>query len=297
MKITREELVRLIAEEVMRLQTEQNHDAPKANSSPIPVRTDERSDRAVRATQEPKQIRKPDKSVDVKGEALEILKSSTAARIGIGRSGPRLTTDEMLKFRADHAAARDSVQRNVDPDFIRRMGFLVVNTLCRDKNEYLTRPDLGRKLSDEAKEQIKAHCAMSPQVQIVAAGGLSSVAIQANLETILPVLTDGLAAKGIRMGTPFYVENARVGVEDEIAVLLDAEVVCILIGERPGLMTAESMSAYIVYRGYPGMPESGRTVVSNIHKGGTAAAEAGAYITDIIGEILKAKVSGVELKR
>lgn len=291
MKITREELVRLIAEEVIRLQAETQRNMPAADTRPAYTAA------PAERTEEPKRIRKPDKSTDAKGEALEILKASTAARIGIGRSGPRLTTDEMLKFRADHAAARDSVQRNVDPAFIQRMGLPFVSTLCRDKNEYLTRPDLGRKLSDEAKAQIKAQCAMSPQVQIVAAGGLSSVAIQANLETILPVLTDGLAVKGIRAGTPFYVENARVGVEDEIAALLDAEVVCILIGERPGLMTAESMSAYIVYRGYPGMPESGRTVVSNIHKGGTAAAEAGAYIADLIEEILKAKTSGVDLKR
>lgn len=285
MKITREELVRLIAEEVLRIQAEQGKSShitePERNYS-VPK-------------QEPERIRKPDRSI--RGESLDILKSSTAARIGIGRSGPRLSTDEMLKFRADHAAARDSVQQNVDPEFIRRMNILAVSTLCRDKNEYLTRPDLGRKLSDEAKDQLKAHCVMSPTVQIVAAGGLSSVAIRANLETILPVLQDGLASKGIQTGTPFYVENARVGVEDEISVLLDAEVVCMLIGERPGLMTAESMSAYIVYRGEPGMPESRRTVVSNIHKGGTAAAEAGAYIADLIEEILKAKVSGVELKR
>ena len=138
---------------------------------------------------------------------------------------------------------------------------------------------------------------MSPKVQIFAAGGLSSVATRANIETILPVLLDSLATKGIDTGTPFYVDNARVGVEDEIAVLLDAEVVCVLIGERPGLMTAESMSAYIAYRATPGMPESRRTVVSNIHKGGTPSAEAGAYVADIIEEILKAKVSGVELKR
>lgn len=300
MKISKEELVRLVAEEVMRLQAEERKNS--AIAEPLQRGQATRQGNvcvgaACPAETEPKRVRKPDRSTEAKGETLEILKASTAARIGIGRSGPRLTTDEMLKFRADHAAARDSVRQDVDPAWIKHLGLLSVNTLCADKNEYLTRPDLGRRLSDDAKAQLKANCVMSPTVQLVAAGGLSSVAIRANLETILPVLNDGLAAKGIRTGTPFYVENARVGVEDEISVLLDAEVVCLLIGERPGLMTAESMSAYIVYRSKPGVPESVRTVVSNIHKGGTAAAEAGAYIVDLIEEILKAKVSGVELKR
>ncbi len=287
MRITREELLRIIADEIIRIKTEEKRNTviePKQAGTPAPE--------AV-----PVPERTPDQIRGAREESLEILKSSTAARVGIGRCGPRLTTDEMLKFRADHAAARDSVQKDVDPAFLKEMGLVSVVTQCRDKNEYLTRPDLGRKLTEESKATLKKICRMSPKVQIFAGGGLSSVAIRANLETILPVMQDALAAKGIETGTPFYVKYARVGVEDEICELLDAEVVCVLIGERPGLMTAESMSAYIAYRAKPGVPESIRTVVSNIHKGGTAAAEAGAYIADIIEQILEAKASGVNLKR
>ena len=289
MRMTREELLRIIADEIVRMKTEE-----KRNTEIVPeqrLRAEPAPEKTPPCKQAPEQIR------GAKEESLEILKSSTAARVGIGRCGPRLTTDEMLKFRADHAAARDSVQKDVDPEFLKGLGLTSVVTQCRDKNEYLTRPDLGRKLTEESKATLKKICKMSPQVQIFAGGGLSSVAIRANLETILPVMEDALKAKGIETGTPFYVKYARVGVEDEICELLDAEVVCVLIGERPGLMTAESMSAYIAYRAKPGVPESIRTVVSNIHKGGTAAAEAGAYIADIIEQILEAKASGVNLKR
>lgn len=230
-------------------------------------------------------------------EELEELKASTSARVGIGCAGPRMKTKEMLKFRADHAAARDAVQSGVDEAFLEKLGLFSVSSICKDNNEYLTRPDHGRILSEESRKLLKERCIQSPQIQIFAGGGLSSVAIQANLETILPILTESLSAKGYKVGTPFYAKYSRVGLEDDIAVTLDAEVICVLIGERPGLMTAESMSAYIAYRATPNMPESRRTVVSNIHKGGTAAAEAGAYVADIIEQIYNAKASGVELKR
>ena len=125
--------------------------------------------------------------------------------------------------------------------------------------------------------------------------GLSSAAIEANLEKILPVLTEGLQAKGLTVGTPFYMRFGRVAAEDQVAEVLGAKVVCVLIGERPGLATAESMSAYIVYNSYVGIPEAKRTVVSNIHKDGLTAVEAGAYITEVIQQILDRKASGVDL--
>ena len=113
---------------------------------------------------------------------------------------------------------------------------------------------------------------------------------------MLPVLRDGLSAAGLRVGTPFFVRYGRVAVEDEIAELVGAKVVCIFVGERPGLGTAESMSAYLAYNAKIGMPEARRTVVSNIHKDGITAVEAGAYLTDLIQKILDKKASGVELQ-
>ncbi|MBQ3150587.1 MAG: ethanolamine ammonia-lyase subunit EutC [Clostridia bacterium] len=229
-------------------------------------------------------------------DALLRMKSKTPARIGVGRAGGRLTTKSLLTLRADHAAAKDAVFMDVNEDLLKRLGMFTVQTKCVDKNQFLTRPDLGRTFSDEALNELRSKCKMNPQVQIYASDGLSSTAIEANLENILPAITDGLKSKGISVGTPFFVKYGRVATEDIIAETLSAEVVCVLLGERPGLATAESMSAYIAYKATVGMPEARRTVVSNIHKDGIAAVEAGAYIADLIEKILKAQKSGVELQ-
>ena len=221
---------------------------------------------------------------------------ATTARIGVGKAGPRLKTQTLLALRADHAGARDAVMMDVDPKVIEELNLFSVQTCCQDKNEFLTRPDLGRRIPDEGLTEIQKHCQMRPDVQIVVSDGLSSTAINANIRNLLPMLIDGLKDKGLTVGTPFFVRFGRVAVEDQIAEMLGAKVVCIFVGERPGLCSAESMSAYISYEARIGMPEARRTVVSNIHKDGITAVEAGAYLTDLIEKIYKAKASGVELQ-
>ena len=230
-------------------------------------------------------------------EALARMKRATTARIGVGRCGPRENTQTMLTLRADHARARDAVFEEVSPQLLERLGLFTVQTRCPDKDAFVTRPDLGRRLSDEAAETLRKRCVMRPDVQIFAADGLSSTAVEASLPKILPVLLDSLQALGLKTGTPFFVRFGRVGVEDHVAEVLGAKVVCVLLGERPGLATAESMSAYLVYNAYSGIPESRRTVVSNIHKDGISAVEAGAYIADVIEKMLEQKTSGVDLKK
>ena len=128
------------------------------------------------------------------------------------------------------------------------------------------------------------------------ADGLSSAAVAANIGDLLPAILQGLESYNIDYGTPFFVKYGRVAVEDEICELTGADVVCTLIGERPGLITATSMSAYIAYKATVGMPEARRTVLSNIHSAGTVPAEAGAHIAEIIKIMLERKVSGTELK-
>ena len=230
-------------------------------------------------------------------QGLDRMRQRTTARIGVGRVGARLKTRTMLTLRADHAAARDAVFTDVDPGLLERLKLFSVQSRCKDKNEYLTRPDQGRLLCDEAVEEIRKKCISNPDIQIVVSEGLSSTAINANLENILPAIQNGLAGREVCVGTPFYIRMGRVRVMDHVAEILGSKVVCILIGERPGLATAESMSAYIAYNARVGMSESRRTVVSNIHKDGIPAVEAGAYIADLLVTILNEKASGVELKR
>lgn len=230
------------------------------------------------------------------GEAYYDLKQYAPCRLGIGKCGARYKTDPMLQFKAAHSAAQDAVFNNVDEEFIEKMGLFTVQTQCDNKDIYLTRPDLGRKLSEEAVKTIKEKCKKSPTVQIYVSDGLSSAAVAANIEDLLPAITQGLQSQGINVGTPFFVKFGRVGVMDQISEITNAEVTCTLIGERPGLITAESMSAYIAYKATVGMPEARRTVVSNIHKAGTMPVEAGAHIADIIKIMLEKKASGTNLK-
>lgn len=223
-------------------------------------------------------------------------KKKTPARIGISRAGTRYTTNTMLRFRADHASAVDAVYTDVSEEFLNANNLFTVQTKCYSKDEYMTRPDLGRRLNEESINILKEKAKKSPKVEIFVSDGLSSTAIEANVEDTLPAIINGLKSYGIEAGTPFFLKYGRVGAADEVSEILDAEVTCVLIGERPGLATSESMSAYITYKGYMGIPESKRTVVSNIHKNGTPASEAGAHIAHIIKKILDAKASGQDLK-
>ena len=228
-------------------------------------------------------------------EYLE-MKSKTPARLGAGRAGARYKTLSQLRMRADHAAAQDTVFTYVSEDFIKKNNFVFVKTLCKDKDEYLTRPDLGRRFSAEEQEVIKKTCGTNPKVLIVVGDGLSSAAIEANVEDMIPAIKQGLQNYGITVPDILFVKHARVGAQDAIGEVTDADVICILIGERPGLVTAESMSAYITYKPKIGIAESKRTVISNIHRGGTTPVEAGAHTAELIKKMLDKKASGIDLK-
>ena len=224
------------------------------------------------------------------------MKSYTPARLGLWRAGPRYMTEPSLRFRADHAAAQDAVFSYVSEDLVKELGFIEVATECKDKDEYITRPDLGRKFSNEAINTIKKAMKPNQKVQVIVGDGLSSAAIEANIRDILPSLQQGLKMFGLSFGEVVFIKHCRVPAMDQIGEATGADVVCLLIGERPGLVTSESMSAYIAYKPTIGMPEARRTVVSNIHKQGTPAVEAGAYIAEIIKRMLDNKASGLDLK-
>ena len=228
-------------------------------------------------------------------EKFRSLKEKTPARLGSGRAGPRYKTLTMLRFRADHAAAQDAVFSQVPEDFGEKNGMVEVKTRCESKDQYLTRPDLGRCFDEENQQKIRAAVGDRPRVQIVIGDGLSSAAIQANAMDCCRAIQDGLKLRNIPCGKPIFVRYCRVGAGDAVGDVTGCELVCVLVGERPGLVTDKSMSAYITYGPHTGVSESSRTVVSNIHSQGTPAVEAGAHVAELIATILSRKLSGVGL--
>ena len=147
----------------------------------------------------------------------------------------------------------------------------------------------------ENQKKLRAGITGSPRVLLVVGDGLSSAAIVANGADCLAAIRDGLKIRGIETGKAIFVKYCRVGAGDAIGDLTGCQLVCMLVGERPGLVTDKSMSAYITYKPHTGVSESSRTVVSNIHSQGTPAVEAGAHVAELIEKILKKKVSGVGL--
>ena len=228
-------------------------------------------------------------------EALKMMRKSTPARIAIGKCGTRQKTAPYLNFLADHAAAQDAVFMDVSDEFLQKNNLLKVQTIVKDKDEYLMKPDLGKKLSEESRKVILDKIEKGKQVQIIVVDGLSSTAIESNVSDVLPALIQGLKAENLSVGTPFFVKYGRVGIQDEIGTLLGCDVIVELVGERPGLTTAESMSSYIVYRPGDKTVEADRTVISNIHREGTPPAEAGAHMATLVKKMIDKKASGITL--
>lgn len=224
---------------------------------------------------------------------IERAQQITPARIGIGRAGTRMRTTSYLQFRIDQAAAQDAVLKDVSEAFLQKLGLPILHTKAADMQEYLMNLDAGRKLSEESAEWLRKHGDKGKNVQIIVADGLSSSAVEANITDLLPSLIQGLKLKNISVAQPIFIKRARVWVQDHVASIVNCDLVVSLIGERPGLATAESLSAYMIYRPNEKTVESDRTVISNIHRGGTPPVEAGAHLADIIEEILRYKASGV----
>ena len=220
------------------------------------------------------------------------LKAKTPARLGMGRAGTRYKTQTLLRFRADHAAAQDSVFSQVPEDYAKANDLVGLQTLCKEKEEYLTRPDLGRRFSQETGKLIR-EVFSGQRILMVVGDGLSSAAITQNAMDCLQAIRQGLKAQGLDTGKAIFVRYCRVGASDHLGELTGCELVCLLVGERPGLVTNASMSAYLTYRPRLGTQESERTVVSNIHAQGIAPVEAGAHIAAVMGQILEKKKSGV----
>lgn len=225
------------------------------------------------------------------------LAASTSARLAVGRAGPRPRTRSVLLFGADHAVTQDAIFGDVPTALLEQFGLFSVQTKVTTQDEFLLRPDLGRELDDDAKRLIAEKCAKKPQVQIVVGDGLSAAAVTNNLPQIYPVLEQGLRDAGLILGTPFFVRYCRVGVMNDINDIVQADMVVLLIGERPGLGVADAMSVYSGWRPAAGKTDAHRDVICMItENGGTNPLEAGAFVVEHVKNVMKHQASGVELR-
>ena len=226
----------------------------------------------------------------------------TSARLFVGRSGAAYPTATQLSLRQDHAFAVDAVRREFDlladlgPEFVERWRLFEVQTQAGSKDEYLRRPDLGRRLSAAAEASLQELVQRSTDFQIVIGDGLSATAVAAQTPELLPRLHAEAEAAGWAVGRPFVVRYCRVGLLNEIGRVLAPRVVVLLIGERPGLAAADSLSAYMAYQPRPGHTDAQRNLISNIHSRGVSAAEAARRIVALAREMVSHGASGVAIK-
>ena len=228
---------------------------------------------------------------------LENLAASTSARLAVGRAGPRPPTRAVLLFGADHAVTQDAIFGDVPTELLEELGLFTVQTKVTNQGEFLLRPDLGRMLNDDAKKLVTERCVKKPQVQIVVGDGLSAAAVTNNLPQIYPVIEQGIRGAGLTLGTPFFVRYCRVGVMNEINDIVQADVIALLIGERPGLGVADALSVYSGWRPTAGKTDANRDVICMItQNGGTNPLEAGAFVVEHVKNVIAHQASGVELR-
>src|SRR6202051_5181383 len=214
-------------------------------------------------------------------EIVRRIEMHTPARLLVGRAGPAYRTETQLQLREDHAAARDAVRAELDvnaafgAEFVERWKLFEVRTRALSKDEYLQHPSLGRAFNDSSRAEIVQCCAAERDLQIAIGDGLSVPAIGAQVPRLLPLLMVGAEARGWSVGQTFIIHHCRVGIVNEIGELLRPRIVLLLIGERPGLATAESLSAYMAYQPERTHSDANRNLISNIHARGLSA-ESGA---------------------
>jgi len=220
----------------------------------------------------------------------------------VGHAGAAYRTGTQIDLREAHAAARDAVRAELDLEttlgsaFVGQWQLFEVCTRAGTKNEYLLRPDLGRRLDDPSRAELRRRCSSGNDLQIAIADGLSVPAVSAQVPPLLPLLYEGARARAWSVGQTFVIRHCRVGVLNEIGELLDPRVAILLIGERPGLAAADSLSAYMAYRPRGNHSDANRNLVSNIHARGVSSQGASVRILNLAAKMMEAGVSGCELR-
>ena len=230
------------------------------------------------------------------------LSALTPARIALGRVGPSLPTRDVLALALDHARARDAVRLPFDAEGVaaeiaaRGFAGVIVESQAADRASYLRRPDLGRRLSAPSRRALEARAAAGEPIAVVIADGLSSAAVHAHAAPLVAELAARLRDDGLRSGPVVIARQARVALGDEIGEMLGAEMVILLVGERPGLSSPDSLGAYLTFQPRVGRTDAERNCVSNIRPAGLSYAEAAHRIAWLTREALRCGWSGVALK-
>jgi ethanolamine ammonia-lyase small subunit len=234
----------------------------------------------------------------------ERLRQFTSARIALGRAGTSLPTRAHLDFALAHAQARMAVHTEVDMDLLagelqtlapEAQPVLRLHSAAQDRPTYLQRPDLGRRLGPESRALLQRLPSATADVVFVVADGLSSLAIERNALPFLRQMLPALAAQW-RVGPISVVRNARVALGDEIAAALGASLVVVLIGERPGLSSPDSMGLYMTWQPRPGMTDESRNCISNVREQGLSYALAVHKLHYLMQQARQRQLSGVQLK-
>jgi ethanolamine ammonia-lyase small subunit len=237
-------------------------------------------------------------------DAWSRLREATPARIALGRAGGSLPTREWLEFKAAHAAARDAVHNEFDADGlaaeIAALGVeaVVVDSAAPDRFAYLQRPELGRRLKPASQELLNARggAGAAPELAIIVSDGLSALAAHRQTSAVLAALLPLLSADGWRLAPIVVARFGRVAVEDQIGQLLGAKFALMLIGERPGLGSPDSLGAYLVYGPRVGNTDAHRNCVSNIRPEGLTPAAAARTLHFLLTESRRRRISGTQLK-
>jgi ethanolamine ammonia-lyase small subunit len=234
-------------------------------------------------------------SADSGPSSTNSLQATTPARIMQGRTGTRYLTNSYLGLRADHAIALDAVHSEIEANFANENNWIPLHSKAQTHQEYLLTPELGRHLNNESKLVCEKEASKGVDIQLIAGDGLSAVALKTNGTALMQCLEKELKAAGFTVGKPLFVKFARIGVQDEIGVLTQAKATIIVVGERPGLGTGDSLSIYTAFAPKMQQDNSEKDCISNVRALGFVPEQAAAKCAKLMKLTFEAQGGGVNL--
>lgn len=283
-------LVRRVVTEVLREVGADPSAGAEASSS------EERADRAAEGPRDP--ARGPAHSPlppPRNRAALERLVRRTPARIATGRTGTRYLTESYLGLREDHSIALDAVESEIADGWAAAKGFLALRTQASDHQDFLLHPDHGRRLDEASRAVCEKEADHDVDIQLIAGDGLSAMALEENGPPLVIALQRSLQEAGFKVGRPLFVKFARIGVQDEIGVLTEAKATLILVGERPGLGTGDSLSIYTAFGPKLGQDNAEKDCISNVRRLGFPPEQAALRCAELMKRTFGAGGGGVKL--